>query len=129
MLERPYLSYGYLLALSFLLAVGLTFAMRRLAAHWQILDHPGERKIHRDPVPLLGGVAIVATFYVVILGHLLALLLLSRTGSAWLQENLSSYLGENSGPRRAYWCSPRSASSCSCCRTYGCRPWSRCFGS
>ena len=96
MFERPYLTYAYLLALSFVLAVGLTYLVRHVAARWNIMDHPGVRKIHRDPVPLLGGVAIVTTFYLVILGHMLLLALMNRFGIAWIEENLLSYLGKDS---------------------------------
>lgn len=33
--------------------------IRRLCVRWRIFDQPGELKIHRDPIPRLGGVAIV----------------------------------------------------------------------
>lgn len=38
----------------------LTPLMRRVALSWGIVDRPADRKIHRHPTPLLGGVALVA---------------------------------------------------------------------
>ncbi|NQV13317.1 MAG: undecaprenyl/decaprenyl-phosphate alpha-N-acetylglucosaminyl 1-phosphate transferase [Parcubacteria group bacterium] len=51
----------------FLLAVSLsalfTLLVRKLALRWQIVDQPTEaRKIHRQPTPLLGGLAIFGAF-------------------------------------------------------------------
>ena len=37
-----------------------TLLIRRLARRFGFLDHPGTRKVHVSPVPLLGGVAIYA---------------------------------------------------------------------
>lgn len=57
---------GYLapLAIPFLSALvavlALTPVCRRLALALNVVDRPGGRKIHGDPVPLLGGVAIAA---------------------------------------------------------------------
>jgi UDP-GlcNAc:undecaprenyl-phosphate GlcNAc-1-phosphate transferase len=33
--------------------------LRRLAAHWHLYDYPGALKIHRSPIPRLGGVAMM----------------------------------------------------------------------
>ncbi len=55
----PYL----LMALSALvLAVGGTPMVRRMALQLGVIDNPGARKIHANPVPLLGGVAIYGAF-------------------------------------------------------------------
>ncbi len=48
-----------LLAASFVLSFALTFAMIKLAPRIGFVDSPGHRKIHRNPKPLGGGVAIV----------------------------------------------------------------------
>ncbi|NIR44500.1 MAG: hypothetical protein GWM93_10080, partial [Gemmatimonadetes bacterium] len=42
-----------------LLALVLTPAVRRLAVRLGAIDQPGERKIHAQPVPRLGGVAVL----------------------------------------------------------------------
>ena len=91
-----YLIFAYALGISFLLSISLTDIVRRLAIRWDVLDHPGERKVHENPVPLMGGVAIVATFYTVIIGNLVFLLRASElVDDYWLQENILSFLGEN----------------------------------
>jgi UDP-GlcNAc:undecaprenyl-phosphate GlcNAc-1-phosphate transferase len=45
-------------AVAFATSLSLTFPIRRMALHWGIVDVPNARKIHRTPIPLLGGVAI-----------------------------------------------------------------------
>lgn len=31
------------------------------APKWGLIDHPGHRKVHRDPTPLVGGLAMLIT--------------------------------------------------------------------
>ncbi len=52
----------YVLLLSFSLSFILTPLMRTVARRLGIFDMPDARKIHTDPVPLLGGVGIVISF-------------------------------------------------------------------
>jgi UDP-GlcNAc:undecaprenyl-phosphate GlcNAc-1-phosphate transferase len=56
----------FLLVFSFLLAFFLTLVFRRIATKLKILDHPEERKIHAHPIPLLGGLAIYASYVMTI---------------------------------------------------------------
>ena len=91
-----YLSYAYTFVIAALLAVALTAAVRKLALRWQVLDHPGDRKAQATPVPLLGGVAIVAAFYLVVVGHVLVMLPLERFGLEDLEHVLAQALGEGS---------------------------------
>jgi UDP-GlcNAc:undecaprenyl-phosphate GlcNAc-1-phosphate transferase len=57
--------------LSSLVAIVITLALlwplRRLALHFGILDDPGPRKVHTDPVPYLGGVAMLGGLSVAML--------------------------------------------------------------
>jgi len=57
----PY-RWFFLLLFSFLLTFILTKAVRRVALKLKILDYPDERKIHRGPMPLLGGLAIYISY-------------------------------------------------------------------
>jgi len=53
--------YSLLLALAaFAVMQALTPVVMRLAARFGALAHPGERRIHRTPVPTMGGLAMVA---------------------------------------------------------------------
>jgi UDP-GlcNAc:undecaprenyl-phosphate/decaprenyl-phosphate GlcNAc-1-phosphate transferase len=53
------------LAAALVAALVITPVVRRLAHQFNLLDHPGEhRKVHRVPVPRLGGVAMVMAFAV-----------------------------------------------------------------
>src|SRR5579875_3399832 len=49
---------------SFLVAFATVPFIRRFALQWKFVDMPNSRKIHRDPLPLLGGVAIFAGFII-----------------------------------------------------------------
>src|ERR1039458_7228619 len=55
-------------AVAFAASCGLTVPIRRIALHWGIVDVPNARKIHRTPIPLLGGVAIYCGTVIAILG-------------------------------------------------------------
>ena len=48
------------LASSFLVAWLMGFVVRRAALHLGLVDQPGPRKVHRDPTPLGGGLAVYA---------------------------------------------------------------------
>jgi UDP-GlcNAc:undecaprenyl-phosphate/decaprenyl-phosphate GlcNAc-1-phosphate transferase len=48
-------------------SVGMTVPVRQLALHLGMVDHPGPRKVHLTPMPLLGGLAIYAGFVLAIL--------------------------------------------------------------
>ncbi len=50
-------------ALAFVLAFALTPLARRLAFRVKAIDHPNPRKIHRQAMPLLGGLAVYAAFW------------------------------------------------------------------
>src|SRR5574341_1435052 len=54
---------------SLLLALALTPACRALARAAGLLDRPNSRKAHDQPVPLLGGCAILGAFAVVVLAR------------------------------------------------------------
>lgn len=88
-----YSIFAYALGVSFVLSAVLTHVVRRLAIRWNVLDHPGERKTQSEPVPLLGGVAIATTFYLVILFNLLLLYSARSFNFEWLQANVLSFLG------------------------------------
>ena len=58
------LKYPSVLLTSMLAALLLTPLWRRLAPRWGFMDRPGERKIHREPVPRGGGLAVFIGFHV-----------------------------------------------------------------
>jgi len=51
-----------IIAVSFAAAYGFTPITKRLALQLGVVDAPSKRKIHREPIPLLGGVAIYVAF-------------------------------------------------------------------
>jgi UDP-GlcNAc:undecaprenyl-phosphate/decaprenyl-phosphate GlcNAc-1-phosphate transferase len=55
---------------SLILSWLLTLVMIRIAPRWGLVDHPGGRKIHSNPKPLGGGVAIFWSFALVMLASL-----------------------------------------------------------
>lgn len=58
------------LAASLVLGTLLTRLVRDLALAWGLTDAGGERKIHRKPIPRLGGVAVVASMTACVLALL-----------------------------------------------------------
>lgn len=54
--------YLLMAASALILAIGGTPIARRLALRLGILDQPAARKIHANPVPLMGGIAIYGAF-------------------------------------------------------------------
>ncbi len=95
MIGNWYLIFSYILIESFLFAIVLTALMRRVAFGLGIVDRPGERKVHKEPVPLLGGVAIYLSFNLVILVNLWILLRSPSLGFSWLETNVLTFFGEN----------------------------------
>ena len=95
MQQNWYLIFAYALIESFLVSMVLTTALRLLALRWGIVDRPGLRKMHLEPVPLLGGAAIYGTFMLVIFGNLAVLRIAGRFRFEWLEENVFFFLGEN----------------------------------
>src|SRR5689334_15871991 len=61
-------------AIALVASLGITIPVRRSAIRLGIVDWPGPRKIHLEPIPLLGGIAIYA-------GVILALLLSYPAGA------------------------------------------------
>src|SRR5450755_3881748 len=45
----------------------LTIPVRYLALRFGMVDRPGPRKVHRSPIPLLGGIAIYLGFVLAVL--------------------------------------------------------------
>jgi UDP-GlcNAc:undecaprenyl-phosphate GlcNAc-1-phosphate transferase len=61
--------WAYILLLSCLISFGLTPVVIRLARYLKVLDFPATRKLHREPTPLLGGLAIYTAFGVSLLAN------------------------------------------------------------
>lgn len=59
--------YLPILMISFAASLGLTPITRRIAHAIGLIDHPKAHKVHREPTPLLGGLAIYAAFILTLL--------------------------------------------------------------
>ena len=53
------LKYLVLFLISFSASMLLTPLVRLMALRLGALDRPGERKVHQEPIPRLGGVAVI----------------------------------------------------------------------
>ncbi len=60
-------SYLLIFGVALVLAFAATPLAGRAAAHFGVVDRPSARKLHVNPVPLLGGAAIYAAFLVALL--------------------------------------------------------------
>jgi UDP-GlcNAc:undecaprenyl-phosphate GlcNAc-1-phosphate transferase len=84
---------AYLFLVSLLCMAVATPLAIRLGRRWGLLDLPGKRKIHFEPIPLTGGWAIFLTLSIVLWGHLLAALAVQGTPlELHLQERLQYYV-------------------------------------
>src|ERR1700721_2746347 len=54
-------------AVALLASLGLTVPIRHVALRFGMVDKPGPRKVHLNPIPLLGGMAIYLGFVLAIL--------------------------------------------------------------
>jgi len=68
----------FLTCASFLSCLALTPLVRALSHRHGVVDHPGARKIHEEPIPRIGGVAIAGA-YLVAVGAFLLLPLTATT--------------------------------------------------
>ena len=62
----PYIT---ILLISFFSSFLLVPVVQRLAFRFDILDHPKSRKIHKRPMPKLGGLAMYLAFVVGVLAN------------------------------------------------------------
>lgn len=60
--------YIIIVATTLVISIALTPAIRRIAIANNIVDQPGGRHIHKQPIPRMGGVAIVIAFWLTVLG-------------------------------------------------------------
>jgi UDP-GlcNAc:undecaprenyl-phosphate GlcNAc-1-phosphate transferase len=51
-------------ALAFFCGIALTWLIRKFAVQWGLYDKPEGRKIHSEPIPRLGGVAVAIAFFI-----------------------------------------------------------------
>jgi UDP-GlcNAc:undecaprenyl-phosphate GlcNAc-1-phosphate transferase len=69
MFPFPYKTYVFIFVVGFAGTLFITPFVRRLALRVGAIDKPGGRKVHERPTPLLGGLALLAPF-IVLLGAL-----------------------------------------------------------
>jgi len=84
-----YLTLSLLFLLALVVALVATPLVRELAVKINALDLPAERKLHRQPVPRLGGIAIYLAFAITLCTGLL----FSDALLAIFQKSLRSWLG------------------------------------
>jgi UDP-GlcNAc:undecaprenyl-phosphate GlcNAc-1-phosphate transferase len=63
LIHTDFVAFG----IALLATLGLTVPVRSLALHYGLVDHPGPRKVHLQPMPLMGGIAIYLGFILAIL--------------------------------------------------------------
>ena len=57
------MNYLLPLLISFFISILATVAVRAIASRFKIVDRPGERKIHHQEIPLMGGLAVFTAFF------------------------------------------------------------------
>ncbi len=89
-----YIVYAVALGSAFTCSVILTAIVRRFAIRYNYVDNPGHRKVHVEPKPLLGGTAIVASFYLVLGVGVSVALTAADFGWPWVQDHIVQFLGD-----------------------------------
>ncbi|UCF80996.1 MAG: undecaprenyl/decaprenyl-phosphate alpha-N-acetylglucosaminyl 1-phosphate transferase [Acidobacteriota bacterium] len=68
----------------FLVSAGVSLFLvplfRRFALRFQVMDHPGERKLHTEPLPLFGGGAIFCAIVAVVAFHYAVQPMMAQSG-------------------------------------------------
>jgi UDP-GlcNAc:undecaprenyl-phosphate GlcNAc-1-phosphate transferase len=86
------LLYLLIFAASLLLALFLTPVARRWAERLGAVDMPHDRKVHENPTPTLGGLAIlVAVVFSILAGKVLVRIVPSLARPVGMSDALSSY--------------------------------------
>jgi UDP-GlcNAc:undecaprenyl-phosphate GlcNAc-1-phosphate transferase len=81
-----------LLAIAFLISCPMTAVMRRLGSRLGQMDQPGERKIHTQPIPATGGVAIFVAIAAPMAAGLLTAWLVPDSAWASLYSHATDFL-------------------------------------
>ncbi len=71
-----YLLYGLVFTQAFLISALLIPLIIKLAYKWNVVDRPGQRKIHHIAKPLMGGVGIFSAFFITVVGNIIGFSLL-----------------------------------------------------
>lgn len=80
-----YIVYLLISLCGFITTLFLTKIFRNLAIRWRFIDQPSERKFHRKPTPLMGGVAIFLGFWITIFAGLIIVWLFPSAASGYAQ--------------------------------------------
>ena len=90
--------YITIFSFTFVLSVFSTELIRRLALRFKIVDHPAPgRKIHKKKIPLLGGLAIFISFFIVAFIFKEQLLSGDLNINHWLGVFLGAFIGAVAG--------------------------------
>lgn len=85
------MSYSFLFIsafiISLLITVLITPVIKKISESRGFLDKPGERKVHKRPIPLGGGVAVYIGFFLTVL--ILSAFIFSFTGAKFFSVNLT----------------------------------------
>ena len=86
-----------ILLVTYLISFVLVFLTKKIAVHVGALDMPNERKVHKKPMPRLGGLAIYASFlfgymvYGTVTTQMLSILIGSFIFPTWLNEFIAIF--------------------------------------
>lgn len=96
-MSRTYQSYLLIFLISFVVSLALVPLSRLLAFRFRVLDVPDLRKRHGKAMPYLGGLAIILSFHLIVMGSLAGLFFLRKSGFLiglfpWIPEEMPRLL-------------------------------------
>jgi len=83
-----YLLYGLVFTQAFVISALLIPLIIKAALKWNVVDKPGQRKVHLSAKPLMGGVGIFGGFFITIVGNIIGFYLLFT--QPFVQQHLQS---------------------------------------
>ena len=90
------MNWIWVAAAAFVAAFVVSWASARpsawIAGRIGVVDHPGDRKIHRRVIPLLGGLAVWLGWVVVVAGGYVAAVALAAVPPGWVDPDVARLL-------------------------------------
>jgi len=96
-----YAVYAYIFVFALVVSATLTAVARYFAHRWQVYDYPADHKIHKNPMPLLGGAALASAVLITVVVNMGILGLLDARVpiSPWLDEHVFAFLGSGAAKK------------------------------
>ena len=77
---------------AFIITIISVLLIKKLAIILHFVDEPGDRKVHKQPIPLGGGIALFLGIFVTLFLAIISTSIIKIYQPAWLPETIYKYL-------------------------------------